>query len=866
MVYVSRIYVILSLCLSLQLRLCMCFFVCGCVWFFCLGLHGICPVCCAGTMACNGCTLCVYLCAIIGCLHFCSRVLQVLLSLCPSPSLSEVHFRLPVSMPSRRCNASSFASTRGSAAAAAAAEDGLGLQPSVPAPPLDERDAIWAGWCPRVFERLSAMSPLALGGEGDELMLARRTQATKDDLPSFCRDSCPAALFDVLPSVEVLPAVAVNPPEGAVVQGLGEVNYSLVYDMPLPVILCRRRFSMCAFAEDGKSSTRTKHWPVRSDIERAFPRAIFVSRQCVVTMAFVEWLDRRRRLRLNLRALNTEIVSRYMDALIEKLREHGELAPFTPEYVLHLAPSAYVMRLVSDRALDCFVPSYFEEHLRLARQIDGACLRLDAEFKMAKKIRTHVFLPSASSGKRFKVESPFKCTLACRGVRGLFLAPLTPSRSYETGDAYVQFLVPLLRQRRETCEHDAEQGRPIMIAFDNGPAYEKFALAAVGEVWPQAVYGRDQPPCHTPAKSRQHSSLILGAVDVVSDPPHRRWHWQKALPCEHPDYWLFDQCLAFALARISAPASVLERAILQTDAHGRGYDEDAAVLRQLSALRRSDAMEACVKKASPAVRLRLETLLRSHDVRSHGLFKRVFGCYPPNMVLGLWAAALGVNPHPDVALHAYAAADDFASDVRRIAAWFSQPRCSEKAVPRKPEEDGACSAGSRISGPLLAGANVKSFLDMLQEPMLSSLLRGGDVHRRFAALGLRVPTGTTMVEQGFGAVSRLVFEKSAKLVSEGTFRRHAMLAVLVLNFAVLRHQEMSFLGSKDKRVLQLLEAAWSRLRLASGRCLSSSGAAADHRFRAFVASQQDAPDVAPANATETDPLLPLQTEGISSSE
>ena len=53
-------------------------------------------------------------------------------------------------------------------------------------------------------------------------------------------------------------------------------------------------------------------------------------------------------------------------------------------------------------------------------QIDGAGLRVDAEFKMAKKIRRHE-MQGSETGKKRKIQNPFKCTLACRGVCGLHL-------------------------------------------------------------------------------------------------------------------------------------------------------------------------------------------------------------------------------------------------------------------------------------------------------------------------------------------------------------------------------------------------------------------------------------------------------------
>ena len=289
------------------------------------------------------------------------------------------------------------------------------------------------------------------------------------------------------------------------------------------------------------------------------------------------------------------------------------------------------------------------------------------------------------------------------------------------------------------------------------------------------------------------------------------------------------------------------------------------MLQQLAGIAEVEAMTACVQKASGLSRERLQNLLRARDVRSHGQFKRLFGGSPPNKVLCLWAEALEVNPHPDVTMAAYAAPEDFVSDVRRIAAWFSKPRRLGKAVGgRKPLED-AADASSRTSGALLVGANVKAFLDMVQEPLLSSLLSCGDAHRRFTALGLRVPTGTTIVEQGFGATSMVMFEKPTRWVSPSTFRRHAMLTVLLLNFSILRGCEMDYLNCRDKRVLALLETAFQRLHASAGLSLSRSASKAESLFRACVGSLETAEDASPADARELEVVLPwAEDDGDSS--
>ena len=220
-----------------------------------------------------------------------------------------------------------------------------------------------------------------------------------------------------------------------------------------------------------------------------------------------------------------------------------------------------------------------------------------------------------------------------------------------------------------------------------------------------------------------------------------------------------------------------------------------------------------------------------------------------------------MNLHPDAALERYVTADDFVSDVRRIAAWFSHPRRSCKVVPRKPLEDGASP-----SGPLLDRGNAKSFLDMVQEPTPSSLVRCCDSHHRFTEMGLRVPTGTTIVEQGFGASNVVMFEKTTRYVTPTTFRRHAMLTTLLLNFSTLRGQDMDIRTCSDRRVLMLLEMAWTRLHKAAGLPLSRSRRNAETHFRERVAEKEQASVATPVSAAETEPLLPYADAGVSGSE
>ena len=72
-------------------------------------------------------------------------------------------------------------------------------------------------------------------------------------------------------------------------------------------------------------------------------------------------------------------------------------------------------------------------------------------------------------------------------MRGLYLSILLPQRTNETGLAYVNFLRPILAERRKLCDGDVKKGLPDFFCFDNGSAYQLFALAAAGEQWPQGL-------------------------------------------------------------------------------------------------------------------------------------------------------------------------------------------------------------------------------------------------------------------------------------------------------------------------------------------------------------------------------------------
>ena len=225
---------------------------------------------------------------------------------------------------------------------------------------------------------------------------------------------------------------------------------------------------------------------------------------------------------MNIQALRRDLANAYVDSIAVRSRENS-ISIATCNGFQDIIPSQHVLRMIGHTCLDCFVPKLFADHMAMVRKIDGAGLRMDAEFKLGKHL---VVTKTLASGKQV-VERPYRCCIAVRGVRGLYLDVLKPQKTHETGEAYQEVMKPIAAQRKALCADTSCTGLLDFIVFDNGPAYELYALAAVGHVWPEHLFGAPEPPRASSVNSRLHPSLRRDVIPVVSDPPHRRWHWQK---------------------------------------------------------------------------------------------------------------------------------------------------------------------------------------------------------------------------------------------------------------------------------------------------------------------------------------------------
>lgn len=693
------------------------------------------------------------------------------------------------------------------------------LSIKVPRPVHSAYNREWDGWSPQLLSTLRMMSPFGLlpFGHGEEGHVEHPAESGNMPLQRsmqgrsqfFHLQDLPTEFANLLVTIHIPPHAA--PPNSTL--NTAATRYSLLYDMPLPKILARERWE-----ETGVSNSSRRKWrSTKDDILRNVPTAISINQKTYVTMAFVEWVDRRIRLRMNLNALSRDLASSYLDAFILAAREL-QMPMTRPDRVIALVPSSSALDRMVDLCLDAFVPGIFEEHMRLARKLDGAGYRLDAEFKMAPKISV------SERGTDGTVRSifPFKCCIACRGARGLYMAAIEPQRTYETGEAYVLFLSPILKGRKSQCAGEPTQGCPSWMCFDNGPAYQLFALAAVGAQWPRQVYNSDEPPNPDPVVARNSVHLRRDACSVVSDPPHRRWFWAHHLCNKHADFVQFDACMAYALGRISAPVRLNDIKSIPLGGHFRLYEEDASLLLTFSAMRDVAKMTTEAASLSAAAKERLHLLFRSREILSHGAFQRVFGRTPPCKMLVTWATALGLNPHPVCGFYAYSDLQELQADMCRIGSWFTVVRMQGPHQPkRKPDESVVASASAPrhappISQPLLTTEQGTAVGKTADGALGTSLMGWGDIARRWESMGVQIPTATTTVESGWRANKVGIFEAQTQHISARRFRRYSEIVCLSLNYNLLHTWDMPDPRSSDKRVLALLDAAWERLSAGAG--------------------------------------------------
>ena len=85
--------------------------------------------------------------------------------------------------------------------------------------------------------------------------------------------------------------------------------------------------------------------------------------------------------------------------------------------------------------------------------------------------------------------------------------------------------------------------------------------------------------------------------------------------------------------------------------------------------------------------------------------------------------------------------------------------------------------------------------------MRTSLLKWGDIARRWAKAGLKIPEATTTVEGGFHATHWELFLPQQKRISEARFNNQAMCVAMTLNYHLMHRHNVPRAAEEDTKML-----------------------------------------------------------------
>ena len=251
--------------------------------------------------------------------------------------------------------------------------------------------------------------------------------------------------------------------------------------------------------------------PEERDVFAAAPDAFPLAGERWVTMAFVHWLA----MRSTQCYVRNRVRQEYSITIAENLRARlgSQEVEIACADIAALGPSAQTLREVEEAWAEAVLIPAARESLDAALRFDGAGVRLDAEFKLCRRV---------SLFRCF----PYRCTFAARGVRGMYLALPYLCQTGERAKAYVDFLLPLFR-RRHLCAALPRAGLPAFVAVDSPEKFGGAILVALAMVWPEYML-RDPEQQGWTWKQLLAGGSFTHAVIVCADPPHRLWRIEKA--------------------------------------------------------------------------------------------------------------------------------------------------------------------------------------------------------------------------------------------------------------------------------------------------------------------------------------------------
>ena len=159
-----------------------------------------------------------------------------------------------------------------------------------------------------------------------------------------------------------------------------ESRYHWVVDIPRPSLVC--------FIDYRTTGRRGAVYKATFDDMKIQCKDIFaLSAKTIISNTFFAWVLQRVRTAMTPTAIRQSLFHLYCDAMRELATQgQQEQARIVLSTMPDLLPNQHILRKLCNGMLKCFFTELWEDHRRYAIKIDGAGIRLDFEFKMAKRV------------------------------------------------------------------------------------------------------------------------------------------------------------------------------------------------------------------------------------------------------------------------------------------------------------------------------------------------------------------------------------------------------------------------------------------------------------------------------------------------
>jgi len=569
-----------------------------------------------------------------------------------------------------------------------------------------------------------------------------------------------------------------------------------------------------------------------ADVTRELSDVLQYSAKTLVSASFLQWLQLQCRMCVPTNTVLRLLLCSHIQYLTSCPNVSSSPFVFAAmQLVSTRLPSVdLVARLNADMYAYC-LEGIWNQHQREVIFLDGCGWRIDAEFKLCRRVQGISHNRLRMNLRRGSANAcPWRASFCARGPVGLYLSDLALSSTGETGLAYLLWLVGLFRIRRERLEAQDNFGLPIFVCIDYAPTYKAFVLAAVAYVWPEFMV--DESIGHstaTPHSYVHNAHVRKDVVLICSDPWHRVLRIQQRADSKHPDYADIISDTRLAMWRLNSAKCLLTHSFT-SGSEMPGLSEQAQDLlrrwlqRQVGTQSMFD--DATVNNGSIN---EIRRFIASKDVLHHPLWVQLCGHRLPHGRLLALARDLKSGVHPLNDSYRYTSSSHFRDALDRIVDYYKTThRASKRRCVIK--EDAQQDNNIFILGVSAPHTVSQEFVNIFLPEMFDSLWNWWKVSD---LLDLRLPVGTTNVEGAFHALRQAMGIIHGRY-SFQQFTCMCRMAVIALNFYILSRGQMPQCFRKDWKLFYLIQTVTLHALMKTRHAFTSDNSAALRDFESWL--------------------------------